>query len=119
MVSISLELADNGVIKTIKDDNYNGAGELYEGKRVFEIDVDPTHEKKLEFIYSLCRDLGLDLGNDFSNNVLKFDIGWGNDYNPTVDELEKKVNLMKAEMKLLTSTLKNIKEKDTSKVSSK
>lgn len=114
MLRITLDLADNGVIKTINDDNHNGAGEKMEWQLVYKLDDDPTHDAKLEFIYSLCENLGLDLGNEFSNNTLKFNVDWGNEYDPTIEELEEKINLMKAELKLLTHSLKNIKEKDTS-----
>jgi len=109
MLKITLMLADNGVIKTITDSNHNGAGVKMEWQRVYKLDSDETHEAKLEFIYDLCENLGLDLGNEFSNNTLKFNVDWGNEYNPTVEELEEKVNSMKAEIKLLTQSLKNIK----------
>ena len=33
MITIKIEMASNGVIKTISDDNYNGANELNEWKR--------------------------------------------------------------------------------------
>ena len=38
MQEITLKIADNGVIKTVTDDNINAAGEKYESVIVYDFD---------------------------------------------------------------------------------
>ncbi len=101
MVKITLEVADNGIIKTINDDNSNGAGESLEKKRVYEFDKDVFHENKIKFFYELAEELNIDTGNSFENNNLVMDIGWGNSYIPTTEDIELKIKLLKAEIDFL------------------
>ena len=35
MVTVLIDIADNGVVKILQDDNYNGGGELYSNKVVY------------------------------------------------------------------------------------
>ena len=101
MVRITLEVADNGIIKTINDDNSNGAGESLEKKRVYEFDKDIFHENKIKFFYELAEELNIETGNSFEDNNLVMDIDWGNSYNPTPEEIELKIKLLKAEIDFL------------------
>ncbi len=101
MVKITLEVADNGIIKTINDDNSNGAGESLEKKKVYEFDKDEFHENKIKFFYELAEELNIETGNSFENNNLIMDIGWGNSYIPTKEDIELKIKLLKAEIEFL------------------
>lgn len=101
MVKITLEVADNGIIKTINDDNSNGAGESLEKKRVYEFDKDIFHENKIKFFYELAEELNIETGNSFEDNNLVMDVDWGNSYNPTTEEIELKIKLLKAEIEFL------------------
>ena len=49
MQEIKLQLADNGVIRSVVDDNINGAGETYESTTVYEFD---SISNKIKFIDS-------------------------------------------------------------------
>jgi hypothetical protein len=70
MITIKLELASNGVIKTVTDNNYNGAGSSHEKRTVYETDNDTNYNNTVRFLYDLSSDLGIDLGNKFSKDVL-------------------------------------------------
>jgi hypothetical protein len=98
MVKITLEVADNGIIKTINDDNSNGAGESLEKKKVYEFDKDEFHENKIKFFYELADELNLDTGNSFEDNNLVMNLDWGNSYQPTPEEIELKIKLLKVEI---------------------
>jgi hypothetical protein len=95
MQSVTLHIADNGIVKTINDDNINGAGEQYESTVVYEFS---SNEKKIEFIYDLCIDIGLELGNSRSSSQIQFIEGWGEDYEPTKDQIKKRVEELKSEL---------------------
>jgi len=101
MITIKLEIASNGIIKKILDNNYNGAGSEYGNTTVYETDDDPLYENTAKFIYNLCDDLGVNLGNKFDKNVLNFDVSWGSHYNPEVEELNSVIKEMTAELKVL------------------
>ena len=47
MQQVKIQLADNGVIKTVIDDNINGGGESYESTTVYEFD---TNSNKIAFL---------------------------------------------------------------------
>jgi len=114
MISIKLELAENGVVKTIEDDNINGAFAPFQSKKVYELDEDSVEDyiNTIRFIVELIDDLGLDIGNSFSNQMLTFDIDWGDKYNPTLEELKEKQKILKDELASLKQT---IKEKEMEK----
>ena len=52
MQEITLKIADNGVIKTVTDDNINAAGEKYESVIVY--DFDKGIDDRLNFIKDIC-----------------------------------------------------------------
>ena len=100
MITIKLELASNGVIKTVTDNNYNGAGSNHEMRTVYETENDENFSNTIRFLYDLSDDLGIDLGNKFSKDVLNFDIGWGDKYEPKYEEVKR----------LVKDTAQNLKE---------
>jgi hypothetical protein len=51
MVKVVLEVASNGVIKTVVDDNINGAGDKYEKKVVYEFASDNRCSRRRFFIW--------------------------------------------------------------------
>jgi hypothetical protein len=95
MQIVTLQIADNGIIKTINDDNINGAGESYESTVVYEF---ATNQKKIEFIYDLCIDIGLELGNSRSSSQIQINEGWGEDYQPTPEQIKNKIEELKSEL---------------------
>lgn len=99
MQKITLQIADNGVIKTIYDDNINGAGEEFESTIVYEFE---TIENKIKFIKDLSVDIGLEFGNSRSQNQIRVHSGWGDHYAPTPDETEKRIKELKSEISRLS-----------------
>jgi len=101
MITIKLEIASNGVIKTVADNNYNGAGSKHESKTVYNTDDDPGFEQRIKFIYEICDDLGINLGNKYDEETLDFEVNWGHKYEPTLDQLKKLVKHTTEELKEL------------------
>ena len=100
MQEIRLQLADNGVIKTIVDDNINGAGEVFESTNVFEFG---SVHNKVKFIEELCTDVGLEFGNSKSKFQIKVSYDWGEHYQPTPNEIKEKIDKLQSEIKRLQS----------------
>lgn len=63
MITIVLDIADNGVVKVIEDDNYNGNSEVNVTKTLYVFDGDPDYENRIKFLKDLCLDIGLSTGN--------------------------------------------------------
>lgn len=63
MITILLDIADNGVVKVIEDDNYNGNSEVNVTKTLYVFDGDPDYENRIKFLKDLCLDIGLSTGN--------------------------------------------------------
>lgn len=101
MQEIKIKLADNGVIKTIIDDNINGGGEEYESTNVYEFNSTPN---KIKFIEELSIDLGLEFGNSKSKDQIQVKVGWGNDYLPTQKEIDFKIKNLKVQIEHLEKT---------------
>ena len=57
MIKVILELASNGVIKTVTDDNINGAGDKLENKTVYGFEDDVNFRKRIQFLFELCEEL--------------------------------------------------------------
>jgi hypothetical protein len=111
MVKVIIELASNGVIKTVTDDNINGAGDKLETKTVYEFDEDERiFKKRIQFLDELCEELDIDTGNKFSKYNLKMIVDWGRSYEPTLEEVEEKIKRLTTELKELKSLKKDINE---------
>jgi len=100
MVKITLEIADNGTIKTINDDNSNGAGGSTEIKTVYDFEK-LGHKRKIEFFYELANDLGIDTGNSYEKNNIVMRIDWGKSYLPTEKEVLNKIKSLEFEIEVL------------------
>lgn len=104
MQKISLQLADNGVIKKIEDDNINAAGETFESIVVYEIEN--NNANKIKFINEVCLDVGVDFGNSKSRNQIKVIEDWGANYRPTVPEIKNKLETLNSEIRKLKGLMK-------------
>jgi hypothetical protein len=100
MQSVKLTLADNGIIKTVIDDNINSAGESFESTTVYDFE---DQSAKLKFINDLCVDIGLSFGNSKSKNQIKVIEDWGIDYKPNPKEKLEKIKLLEKELNRLSS----------------
>jgi len=104
MQVITLEIADNGIIKTIVDDNINGAGEKFESKVVYDLERHDSIDAKIEMLYSLAEDMGVDMGNSKQAEQIKIVCEWGEHYEPRnekeikegIEELKEKLAWLEA-----------------------
>ena len=112
MYKIILEIASNGVIKTITDDNSNGAGEVLETKVVHNLNDDAAtdYEETGQFMYELCEDLGIDIGSKNSRRRLSFSTEYGEGYVLTEEELKAEIKLLSYNLKWLRDDLKSRKK---------
>ena len=101
MITIKLQIASNGVIKTVTDNNYNGAGSNHESKTVYATDEDRGFNERSKFLYEICEDLGINLGNKYDEEVLEFEVNWGSRYEPTIEQLKKLIKQTSYELKEL------------------
>ena len=99
MQTIKITLADNGVIKTVLDDNINSAGESFESTTIYDFD---NKESKIKFIKELCIDIGLSFGNSKNKQQIKIIEDWGVDYIPTESEKLEKIDKLKKQLKELS-----------------
>jgi hypothetical protein len=106
MLSIGIEPADNGVIKTLVDDNVNGGGEEFESRHVYEFTGPMKRSNQIKFIKDLIFDLGLDIGTEMDPDHLQIYSSWGNKYVGTDTEIKNKIQLLEKETKRLKSLLK-------------
>ena len=62
-------------------------------------------------MYDLSSDLGIDLGNKFSKDVLNFELGWGDKYEPSYEEVKEMVKDTSKNLKELRQWEKELKAK--------
>jgi hypothetical protein len=109
MIKIKLSNAENGVIKTITDSQYNGADQSVEITKVYEINEDEFYFDKISYLLlDISKDLGFDLGNQFDREQLSFSIDWGEKYLPSLEEVDEKIKDLKDEIKILQTYKKEI-----------
>jgi hypothetical protein len=99
MQNIRLELADNGIIKIVEDDNINAAGEVYTSVTVYDFESSNATESKINFINDLILDSGLELGNSKDKNQIKISVDWGDEYQPSKTEIEERIKALKSDLK--------------------
>lgn len=102
MQTVKITIADNGVVKTVFDDNINSAGESFESTTIYDFEKTDT---KLKFIKELCVDVGLIFGNSRSKNQIKVIEDWGDDYTPTGAEILEKIERLEHQLKEMNSSL--------------
>ena len=109
MQYINIEIADNGIIKTIVDDNINGAGEKFETKTVYDLEKGDIVDTKMELLYELAEDMGMHLGNSKQPNQIKIVSEWGDSYEPTEEELDQRIQEMEEDLLYLRSRKNEVK----------
>jgi hypothetical protein len=106
MIKVELTNAYNGIIKKITDTQYNGVDQKAEIVHVYEIENDRTlssYLKMINLIDDIFADLGLDSGSDHDPLALRFDFGWGDKYNPTLEEVNLKIKILRQKIKNLNN----------------
>ena len=119
MLEVKLEIVSNGVIKTVKDTNYNGGGETREIRNVYETEDDKiktSYENTMKFFYELGDDLGIDMGNKFDPEVLGFETKWGSHYRPPLDEIKMLIRDLSSQLKHLRQLEKDMIKEEHMKV---
>ena len=104
MQKIILKIADNGVIKEIKDDNINAGGDSYETVTVY--DWGSGTDNKRRFMRDICLDVGMDFGNSRQSNQIKISESWGMHYEPSKMEAVSRIKELELEIKSLKDKLK-------------
>lgn len=104
MQTITLKIADNGVIKEIVDDNINAGGDTYEAVKVYE--WSEGAENKVKFMRDICLDIGMDFGNSRDSSQIKIIEDWGIHYEPSVTETEDRIKELEEEINKLRNIIK-------------
>lgn len=105
MHSITLELADNGLIKIIQDDNINAAGEEYQSVTVYDFEGADSLNTKIKFLMDIALDAGVELGSPRDKAQIKITHEWGDVYTPTNEEVSKKIEELKDRISYLEKRL--------------
>lgn len=101
MQKILLEIADNGIIKTVTDDNINAAGEVFESKVVYDLENGDVVTTKLNMLYELSEDMGMELGNSKQPDQIKIIADWGESFIPQIEDKAELENRIKNTEKFL------------------
>jgi hypothetical protein len=106
MITISIEPADNGVIKFLFDDNVNGGGEEYTSRIVYEFEGKHARYNQAKFLNDLILDLGITTGSDLDSDKLVIKTEWGKKYTPNQNELKTKIQQLEKSLETLKSMIK-------------
>lgn len=105
MITISIEPADNGLIKFVFDDNVNGGGEEYTSRTVYEFTGSKERPNQIKFLKELVMDLGMSTGTQLDTNELVIKSEWGVKYQPNQKELKLKIKELEAQLKYYRSQI--------------
>jgi hypothetical protein len=113
MIKINLQNASNGVIKTVIDNQYNGANQTAEIIKLYEIEDENSEtyfDRVSELLFDIARDLCLYTGSDVGPVKMDIITDWGVEYLPSDEEVELRIKDLKAEIKELQNYKKVLKE---------
>lgn len=105
MQSITVQLADNGVIKYVEDDNANSAGEGYSSTIVYDFESKDASDNKIKFLLDISEDCGLEFGSTKDPDQIKIIKDWGEHYQPTKAEIEAKISELSSQIQKLQSLM--------------
>ena len=105
MQTITIELADNGVIKVLEDDNANAAGEGYSSVTVYDFESRDASENKIKFLLEVSEDCGLEFGSTKDPDQIKIIKDWGEHYQPTKDDIKQRIKDLSKQISSLESLL--------------
>jgi len=107
MITLTIEPADNGVVKVIYDDSVNGAGEEFVSRKVYDFERDEeTKESVADFLSDVVLDLGIDVGSDLDKFKVAIVTEIGDPAQFSEDEIKQKIKELKAEIKELENSIK-------------
>lgn len=102
MIKIELSNASNGIIKRVVDNQFNGVDQSAEIVTVYEFnEEDPfsQYSKIAQFLSEITKDLAIDTGSDHSPARLRFELNWGDRYNPSLDEVNEHLKSLRDQMR--------------------
>ena len=102
MIKIELTNASNGIIKKVIDTQFNGVDQTVEIVTLYEFDEDDPfmqYAKISQFLLDITKDLAIETGSDHSPIRLKFELGWGDKYNPSLVEVNEHIKSLRDEIK--------------------
>ena len=105
MITVTIEPADNGIIKILYDDSVNGAGEEFVSRMVYDFDSQEARENQARFLEDLILDLGLDIGTELDEDQLQVTVDWGDKYKPNQKEIQDRLENIEAEKARLEAML--------------
>jgi hypothetical protein len=107
MITLTIEPADNGVVKVIYDDSVNGAGEEFVSRKVYDFERnEETKESVVDFLSDVVLDLGIDVGSDLDKFKVTIVTEIGDTAQFGEDEIKQKIKELKAEIKKLENSIK-------------
>lgn len=107
MVTLTIEPADNGVVKIIYDDSVNGAGEEFVSRKVYDFERDEeSKESVVDFLSDVILDLGIDVGSDLDKFKVTIDTEIGDVSQFSEDDIKQKIKELRAEIKKLENSIK-------------
>jgi hypothetical protein len=115
MIKINLQNASNGVIKTVIDNQYNGANQTAEIIKVYEIEEESSEtyfDRVSELLFDIARDLCLYTGSEVGPIKMDIITDWGIDYLPSDEEVDQRIKDLKSELKELLIYKKELKLND-------
>jgi hypothetical protein len=118
MIKIELSNASNGIIKKVIDTQFNSADQIVEMVKVYEIsETEPESLlDTIDILYELSQDLGLALGSDHGPIQVQLDLDWGEEYIPSIEEVDSKIKELQSEVKALKELKKTLTVKDADNV---
>lgn len=107
MISITIEPADNGIVKVIYDDSVNGAGEEYISRKVYDFEKDSvTKDSVVDFLTDIILDLGIEVGTKLDKYKVSIVKQWGDVNLHSEEAIKKRVKDLESELKTLRSKIK-------------
>lgn len=100
MVKITLEPARNGIIKKTFDYNHGGSSNEWTSTDVYESNETSELDYIKRFFFDLCEDLSVNLGNEFSKEVINITTGWGVNYKPTKKDIQQKIKELEEQIQV-------------------
>jgi len=107
MVSITIEPADNGVVKVVYDDSVNGAGEEFVARKVYDFDRDQTSKDSIvDFLTDVMLDLGIESGTKLDKYRVSVIKQWGDISLHNEDDIKKRIETLQKEINSLEGVIK-------------
>lgn len=106
MVSLTIEPADNGVVKTLYDDSINGAGEEWVSRVVYDFSTDTSCERIVKFLEDLTLDLGIETGSAIDPFQVVLTTRIGDPNSVEIEDLKEEIKKLRAEIKRLEAGIK-------------